>query len=139
MISLDWQFISAVRVGRSVRISLLVKHFSVWISSSVYSQILVVYSVFSIQLRVVCRVWFSADTSDRSEQGTHTCFGSGPMDQAPGSTSSFLPHREDSIPSWSLCYHLLICINFSQSILSLCYLSTQILKLFHQLCQAPIT
>jgi hypothetical protein len=65
-----------------VRISLLVKHFSVWISSSMYSQILAVYSVFSIQLRAVCRVWFSADTGDRTEQGTHTCFGSIPMDQA---------------------------------------------------------
>jgi hypothetical protein len=67
-----------------MQISLLVKHFSVWISSSVYSQILAVYSVFSIQLRAVCRVWFSADTGDRSEQGTHTCFGSSPMDQARG-------------------------------------------------------
>jgi hypothetical protein len=67
-----------------MQISLLVKHFSVWISSSVYSQILAVYSVFSIHLRAVCRVWFSVDTGDRSEQGTHTCFGSIPMDEAPG-------------------------------------------------------
>jgi hypothetical protein len=37
------------------------------------------------------------------------------------------------------CYHLLICINFSQSVLSLCYFSTQTFKLFHQLRQAPIT
>jgi hypothetical protein len=50
MISLDWQFISEVRV----------------------------------QLRALCRLWFSTDTGGRSQQGTHTCFGSNPMDQAPG-------------------------------------------------------
>jgi hypothetical protein len=65
-----------------VQISLLVKHFSVWISSSVYSQIS--SGIFSSQLRVVCRVWFSADTGDRLEHGTHTCLGSNPMDPTPG-------------------------------------------------------
>jgi hypothetical protein len=32
----------------------------------------------------VCGAWFSADTGDRLEHGTHTCFGSSPMDLAPG-------------------------------------------------------
>jgi hypothetical protein len=58
---------SIFRVDRSMKIILMVKHFSVWISISVYSHILAVYSVFNIQLRAVCRSWFSVDTSDRSE------------------------------------------------------------------------
>jgi hypothetical protein len=55
-----------------VQISLLVKQFSVWVFSSVYIQIVVVYLAFSFQLRAVYRLGFSVDTGDRSEQGyTH--------------------------------------------------------------------
>ena len=67
MISLDLQFVSTVRVGRSVRIILLVNNFLVWISNSVYNHILAVYSVFSIHLRATCIIWFSANIGDRSE------------------------------------------------------------------------
>jgi hypothetical protein len=52
----------------------------------------------------VCRLWFSADTGDRSEQGTHM-FWEQPNGSGTGSTSSLLPHWEDNIPSWSPCYH----------------------------------
>jgi hypothetical protein len=80
-----------------VQISLLVKQFSVWVFSSVYIQIVVVYLAFSFQLRAVYRLGFSVDTGDRSEQGTHM-FWEQPNGSGTGSTSSLLPHWEDSIP-----------------------------------------
>jgi hypothetical protein len=64
------------------------------------------YSVFNIQLRAVCRVWFSVDTGDMVGAGYTHMFWEQPNGSSTGSTSSLLPHREDSIPNWSLCYHL---------------------------------
>ena len=51
-----------------------------------------VYSVFSIQLRVACRVWTLEDTSDMVGAGYMHMFWDHPNGSGTGSMSSLLPH-----------------------------------------------
>jgi hypothetical protein len=73
----------------------------------VYSQILVVFLAFNLQMREMCILWFSVDIDDRSEQCTHT-FWEKPNGSGTRSMSFLIPHWEDNIPSWSQCYHMLV-------------------------------